>query len=524
MRHSKLVLTRYASLLAAFSILIFTCAVPAAMQLADGAGQGLPDDWPQTITVAGMGQVEGLVQGDNNISYSINVISQQGSDINFQVNSFCVYNPVSAYAILNVPDKPLMGVLDQDKKSLQIDFSPLSAGVQTEIIDKADVDKVLMQDSKSLILNTAMTVDSTDSSGTDFSITDMSLLQPDGVLDQFSLPGPIPAELSPDTDRFSTLGFNELAGVLQQNYVCTQENTYVNVVNVVNEVNVINLVNCGDYGGYGCYGGDDGFGGCDAYGGYAPCNDPLPLANPAPVAPFSIPGDVPVYHGGGSHSHSSGFGDRAMGRGGRSNAIGDNTLGQGLYSGDAGHSGAGGYGGKGSTSPVSDRQPISGSNRLSAAASRGNTRSADGDKPGTSASTNTNTASGGQSRPETTTALREKKVDTGSPAVSGTGHSTPIAMTAAGTKAAKNGARQSSTSARTVTKTNTANTKAPAVAQARQPTPAARTVSKSSAPAAKTVKTPQMAMAARPNTQPVRTAAVKQASSPRATSRSGGRK
>jgi len=193
--NARLVFTRLACALAAISlVIILYAACPAAL-----GQQALPDDWPQTISVPGMEKVTGLVQGENNLSYSINIISEDSGKINFQVNAFCVYNPASDYAMLHILEKPLPGVVDQDKKTLQIDFSPLDSGglKSVSIIDKADVSKVLMQDKSSLVLNTALSVDSMDESQVRFSISDMSIMQPDGVLNDFSLPEPVPAYLQP---------------------------------------------------------------------------------------------------------------------------------------------------------------------------------------------------------------------------------------------------------------------------------------------------------------------------------------
>ncbi|BAI60655.1 hypothetical protein MCP_0583 [Methanocella paludicola SANAE] len=319
--NARLVFTRLACVFMAITLAMLLCAACSAAQ--QYSSQALPDDWPQTISVPGMEKVTGLVQGENNLSYSINIISEDSGKINFQVNAFCVYNPASDYAMLHILNNPLPGVVDQDKKTLQIDFSPLDTGLKSvSIIDKSDVSKVLMQDKNSLVLNTAMAVDSADESQVKFSITDMSLMQPDGVLNEFSLPEAVPAYYSPETDRFSTVAFDEMASVMQQNYVLIQQNTYVNVVNIVNEVNVINVVGFGGYGGWGCgygggipysgcgYGDYGGYGGCGDYyggygGGYAPYCDPLPLVNPGPVPPLGIPHDVPVYR-----ARHSGLDDR----------------------------------------------------------------------------------------------------------------------------------------------------------------------------------------------------------------------
>ena len=431
------------------------------------ADQGLPDDWPQTITVTGMEQVEGLVQGDNNISYSINIISQDSSGINFQVNAFCVYNPVSDYAILHIPNKPLMGVIDQDKKTLQIDFSPLSAGVKTEIINKADVDKVLMQDPKSLVLNTVMTVESTDSSQTNFDISDMSLLQPDGTLDQFSLPGPLPAVYSPSTDRFSTVGFNELANVLQQNYVSVQQNTYVNVVNVVNQVNVVNVANFGDYGGYDGYGG---YGGYDGYGdgscgNFMPYTDPLPMADPQPVSPLTVPNGVPVYDSGKMHGHASGLGDNGRRHKDYSTGSGDNSLKSNGYSAATQPMTTGGYNAQKTKRADGNRQAYHNTNQVQPASviSSGST-------PNVKRTTSV-------SAPVAGTNLASAKV----PTTKQVTHSAPIT------------------------------------------TPATRTnVAKANIPATKTVTAPQSkaAVQSRPYTQPAKATMVKQASAPRAVTHS----
>lgn len=329
--NARLVFIKATCLFVALSYIIFSCAAGANAQLTSGYGYGniplsqgqqqgyaqassqaLPDDWPQPLSVPGMEKVTGLAQGDNNLSYSVRIVSQDGGKVNFQVKAFCVYNPVSDYALLHVLDKPLMGVVDPDKKTLQIDFSPLAAGLKSvEIIDKADVDKVLLQEPDSLVLHTVMSVQSMDPSQVKFSISDMSLLQPDGVLNEFSLPGPVPALYDPATARFSTVAFDELTNVLQQNYVYVQQNTFISVVNQVNVVNVINVVDFGGfglggwggvpYGGYGGYGGIPyggscgyGYGGAP-YSGFMPYSDPLPLAESRPVLPLTVPDDVPVY-------------------------------------------------------------------------------------------------------------------------------------------------------------------------------------------------------------------------------------
>ena len=294
--------TRLACLLVVSSLVLYLCVCPAAglaqgyPQQAEGAAV-LPDDWPQAITVPGMEGVIGLVQGDNTISYSIRVLSQDASSIYFQVSAFCVSNPASGYAILHVPARPLMGVIDTSKKSLQIDFSPLSSGLESvEAIDKADVNKVLMQDRSTMVLSTVMSLESA-SSKVRFSISDMSLMQPDGVLDEFSLPGPVPAILDPATCRLYTVAFDEMANVLQQNFIYAQQDT----LSVVNEVTVVNVINVAGFGGIpwgGYYGGYDGF-----YGGFVPYDDPLPLPAPHHVSPLRVPDGVHVHKGGHGGGH-----------------------------------------------------------------------------------------------------------------------------------------------------------------------------------------------------------------------------
>ncbi len=349
--NARLVFIRYACVLAALSCIIFAGAAHAIAQSAGASedapevygnalpGPGnalqpgeagvLPDDWPQALGVPGMEKVTGLVRGDNNVSYAIKVLSQDAGKVDFQVKAFCVYNPESDYAILHVLDRPLMGVIDPDKKALQIDFAPLDTGLESvQTIDKADVARVLLQQPDTLVLNTVMAVQSADQSQVRFSISDMSLLQPDGTLDEFALPGPVPAVYSPDTDRFSTVAFNELTNVLQQNYV--QQNTYISVVNEVNVVNMINVADFGGFGGYGLggyggglpfggyggyggggglpyggygggyggapYGDVGGYGGGAPYSGITPYSDPLPMSAPAPISPVSVPDNVQVYH------------------------------------------------------------------------------------------------------------------------------------------------------------------------------------------------------------------------------------
>ncbi len=325
--NARLVFIRSACVVAALSYVIYllaacACAqgsygnVPLSQGLQQGNVRALPGDWPPPLSVPGMEKVTGLVQGDNNLSYAVRVISQDAGKVNFQVDAFCVSNPESEYAILHILDKPLMGVVDQEKKTLQIDFSPLATGLSSvEVIDRADADRVLLQRPDTVVLHTVMAVQSMDSSQVKFSVTDMSLLQPDGVLDEFSLPGPVPAVFDPVTARFSTVAFDEMTNILQQNIVYVQQNTVINVVNVVNQVNVINVVDFGGFGcggwggvpfggyggypglGYGGYGGCGGYGeyGGAPYGGFMPYSDPLPLAAPQPAPPLAVPDDVPLY-------------------------------------------------------------------------------------------------------------------------------------------------------------------------------------------------------------------------------------
>lgn len=278
--------------------------------LAGGLAQGypqpaegavvLPDDWPRTITVQGMEGVTGLVQGENTISYSIRVLSQDAGSIYFEVRAFCVSNPASGYAILHVLETPLMGVVDTSKKSLQIDFSSLPAGLKSvEAIDKADVNRVLLQDSSSMVLNTVMSLES-EGPKVRFSISGISLLQPDGVLDEFSLPGPVPAILDPATSRLYTVAFDEMASVLQQNFIYAQQNTFLSVVN---EVSVVNVVNVAGFGGLPWGGYYEGYG----YYGGLPYDDPLPLPAPRHASPLRVPDDVHVHKGG----HGGGHGDIA---------------------------------------------------------------------------------------------------------------------------------------------------------------------------------------------------------------------
>jgi hypothetical protein len=69
--NARLVFTRLACVMAVIALAMILCAAcPAAM-----GQQALPDDWPQTISVPGMEKVSGLVTGENNLSYSINIIS-----------------------------------------------------------------------------------------------------------------------------------------------------------------------------------------------------------------------------------------------------------------------------------------------------------------------------------------------------------------------------------------------------------------------------------------------------------------
>ncbi|HEY3421681.1 MAG TPA: hypothetical protein VGK13_00885, partial [Methanocellaceae archaeon] len=177
------------------------------------AQQYLPSDWPQTIDVQGL-DMTGLISGDNNVSYAIKVMSQNDNTINFQVQAFCVYNSQSQYAILHTLKAPLSGVIDRQKNTLQIDFSQLPQAIDSiKVIDAGDVDKVLLQSKDLMVLNTVMSVDSSDGSAVKFSISDMSLLQPDGVLNDLAIPGPVQGVYDTGDSRFSTFAYPELANL-----------------------------------------------------------------------------------------------------------------------------------------------------------------------------------------------------------------------------------------------------------------------------------------------------------------------
>lgn len=263
------------------------------------AQQYLPADYPPTISVPGL-DMTGLVQGDNNISYAIKVISQDENSIYFQVKAFCVYNTQSQYAILHILSKPLMGVIDQQKNTMQIDFSQLTDNIDSiRVIQVSDVDQVLMQSNDVVVLNTVMAMDSSDGSTVRFSISDMSLLEPNGVLNDLALPGPVQGIYDVGDSRFSTVAYPEMANLFQQNFIAVQQNTFINVVNQVNVVNVINVVDIGGFGcGYGYpYGGYGGYGGYGYGGGFVPCVDPLPLpyADEYIGSPLRVPERVHVY-------------------------------------------------------------------------------------------------------------------------------------------------------------------------------------------------------------------------------------
>ncbi|WP_230740782.1 hypothetical protein [Methanooceanicella nereidis] len=241
----------------------------------------LPAGYPETVSLPGMESIVGIIDGENRVSYGINVLSKEQNYIPFNVKSFCVYNDQSDKAILHSLNTPLKGVIDVEKNTMMIDFSSFEDSLgSVDVIDKKDMNSMLMKNTDDMILNTVMSLDSVEQDKVNFKISEMSVLEPDGVLDDFMLETPVTAVYDAGNDVLSTVAFNELVNVFQQNFVSVQQNTFISVVNQINVLNQINVISpilsppyigpfpfYGGYGGYGGYGYGQPYGG-SCYGGY----------------------------------------------------------------------------------------------------------------------------------------------------------------------------------------------------------------------------------------------------------------
>jgi hypothetical protein len=228
---------RTSSFIAAFSIFIavvmvcsMLAAIMAGAQMAQqyssqpapyanpniGTPTGSSDN---SLTIQGLEGIEGFTTGENQLSLAVMPVSQQGSQMGFQVIGFAVSSPDTGVASVYSLTTPLAGVIDSSQNTLQIDLTNLANAINNAgFIQSSQIYDTLRTDPKVIIIDVNMNYQGVQGSQTTFSVNSVDIVPPDGNMQAFSLQQSTQLVIDSQSMRIYMVAFPQMVDAFDNYY------------------------------------------------------------------------------------------------------------------------------------------------------------------------------------------------------------------------------------------------------------------------------------------------------------------
>ncbi len=169
--------------------------------------------------IQGLEGLRGFGSGHSQLSLAVIPLSQQGSQLTFQVNGFAVSIPETGEAVIYSLETPLPGVIDPSQNTLQIDISDLADAVDTAGYDDAsEVYDIIRSDPKVMVIDVDLSAAGTQGSQTVFNVNSVDMIFPDGKMQTFALQQPTQLVIDTENDIVAMVAFPEMVNSYSSYY------------------------------------------------------------------------------------------------------------------------------------------------------------------------------------------------------------------------------------------------------------------------------------------------------------------
>lgn len=167
----------------------------------------------------GLEGLKGFGSGHSQLSLAIIPLSQQNSQLAFQVVGFAVSVPETGEAVVYALKTPVQGVIDPSQNTLQIDISSIGDAVSNAgYIDSSEIYETMRTDPRVVVVDLDLTNPTTSGSQTIFSVNSVDIVPPDGRMQAFSLQQPTQLILDTQSGRIAMVSFPEMTSALDSYY------------------------------------------------------------------------------------------------------------------------------------------------------------------------------------------------------------------------------------------------------------------------------------------------------------------
>lgn len=182
---------------------------------------------PGSPVIQGLQGLRGFGSGHSQLSLAVIPLSQQDSQLTFQVIGFAVSIPESSEAVVYSLETPLSGVIDSSQSTLQIDIASLADTIDTAgYTDSSQVYDTIRTDPRVMIIDADLYYQGTQGSqGTQtiFNVNSVDLILPDGRMHTFALQQPTQLIIDTRNHRVAMVAFPEMVDTFTSYYGTTYE-------------------------------------------------------------------------------------------------------------------------------------------------------------------------------------------------------------------------------------------------------------------------------------------------------------
>ncbi|HMK47321.1 MAG TPA: hypothetical protein VK436_11910 [Methanocella sp.] len=194
-------------------------------QASQSAGGGA-----ESPVIQGLEGLKGFGSGHSQLSLAVIPVSQQQSQMTFQVIGFAVSIPESSEAVVYALSTPLPGIIDLSQNTMQIDLSNLASAVdEAGYIDSSKIYDTIRNSPDVMVIDIDLTSPSRQGSQTTFNVNSVDIVPPDGKMQAYSMQQPTQLVIDIQNNRLSMVAFPEMASMLSSYY----DTSYTTVAPVV---------------------------------------------------------------------------------------------------------------------------------------------------------------------------------------------------------------------------------------------------------------------------------------------------
>jgi hypothetical protein len=172
--------------------------------------------------IQGLEGLQGFKSGHSQLSLAIIPLSQQNSQMTFQVIGFAVSSPESGQAVVYSLETPLPGIIDPSQNTMQIDISNIDTAIGTAgYIDSSGIYDTIRTDPKVVVIDIDLSYKGKQGSETIFMVNGIDIIPPDGKMQTYSMQQPTQLIIDTQNNRLAMVAFPEMVSTLGSYYGAT---------------------------------------------------------------------------------------------------------------------------------------------------------------------------------------------------------------------------------------------------------------------------------------------------------------